>query len=233
MSFDRGRPGVYESFIQLGGRDFKKMLRSDAINAALENAISPARLTKYMQAAGGSLDGALGLYEQNTKLSEAFYTPLQSLEVTLRNIVDQCMREAYGQNWLMACEAPLDRHSIEQVQLGMGALGTDAAHGAVVAEMKFSFWVGLLGPGYDASLWRRALHTGFRNGGGKRRSVVHQRLNSLRRFRNRIAHHEPIFERDLTATHDEILEAIGWMCPHTNAWTKSHSRLPEMVAYST
>lgn len=99
-----------------------------------------------------------------------------------------------------------------------------AANGDVVAELKFAFWVSLLGPQYDTTIWRSALYRGFLNGGGKPRSLVHGRFNALRRFRNRVAHHEPIFSRNLTITHSEIIEAIGWMCADTQAWAAHHSR---------
>lgn len=43
--------------------------------------------------------------------------------------------------------------------------------------------------GYDQSLWRRSCYKAFLVFGGKKRSDVHGRLNAIRRFRNRIAHH--------------------------------------------
>jgi hypothetical protein len=57
-----------------------------------------------------------------------------------------------------------------------------------------------------------------------KRADVHGRFNAVRRFRNRIAHPEPIFHRDVKQTHDEIIDAIGWMCRDTAAWTEHHSR---------
>lgn len=100
----------------------------------------------------------------------------------------------------------------------------------IVAELKFAFWVGLLGPGYDATIWRKTLHRGFANGGGKKRQTVHSRFNAIRRLRNRIAHHEPIFTRDVAQDHADALEAIGWMCIDTMAWTAHHSRLLDVLA---
>lgn len=101
--------------------------------------------------------------------------------------------------------------------------------GDVVAELKFAFWVGLLGKQYDTTLWRTALYKGFQKGAGRKRSDVHGRFNMLRRFRNRVAHHEPIFKRDLILIHDEIVEAIGWMCADTVAWTAHHSRAVTVI----
>jgi hypothetical protein len=52
----------------------------------------------------------------------------------------------------------------------------------------------------------------------------------LRDLRNRIAHHEPIFSRDLAADDRTILEVIGWMCADTRAWVVHHSEVPAILA---
>ena len=102
--------------------------------------------------------------------------------------------------------------------------------GKIVAELKFAFWVGLVSAQYDNTLWRAALHRGFRAQSGQKRSVVHVRLNAIRRFRNRVAHHEPIFHRPVDTLHAEVIEAIGWMCRDTKLWTCSLSRVPQVLA---
>ena len=65
---------------------------------------------------------------------------------------------------------------------------------------------------------------------GLKQRGVHGRLNAIRRFRNRVAHHEPIFHRPLEELHEEIMETIGWMCPNTAAWARHHSRFPAVFA---
>lgn len=194
-------------------------------NTALTRTLSAERLKRYLDAAGG-LDGALALYERNLRLAEAFHTPLHCLEITLRNVVDECLRDRWGDGWLHAPAMPLEDDARNAIAKAESALPrSDHSDGAVIAELNLGFWVGLLGPRYDATLWRLSLHRGFRpSGRGLKRSLVHGRMNALRRFRNRVAHHEPIFDRDLAAVHGEILEAISWMCPHTASWTAFHSR---------
>jgi hypothetical protein len=36
--------------------------------------------------------------------------------------------------------------------------------------------------------------------------------------RNRIAHHEPMFNRPLLDIHLTALELVGWICPVSKAW---------------
>lgn len=202
-------------------------LRTAATNLALELTITRMRLTRYLSDNNDDLDTALALYERNTRLSEAFYTPLQSCEVTLRNTISTCMANVYGLDWFSNGNAPLNNDARDMILSAERELQhlNPLPAGAIVAELKFAFWVSLLGPGYDATLWRRALYRGFQRGTGRQRTTVHGRFNMIRRFRNRIAHHEPIYHRDLAQLHAEIIEAIGWTCASTQAWTLHHSRV--------
>lgn len=142
-------------------------LRTEVINSSLERSISRARLGKYLDATGSDLDAAIGLYERNTRLSEALYTTLQGLEICLRNTVDFRMVEVYGCDWFMNGNAPLQQNAHQAIRDAIAELHTPS-HDSIIAELKFSFWVGLLGPRYDQNLWRSALHKGFRETSGKK-----------------------------------------------------------------
>lgn len=202
-------------------------MRTIAINSALQKTISKSRLEKYLVEMKGDLDTSLDLYEYNIRISEAFYTPLQNLEVCLRNTLNDCMVTTYGHDWLHNQTANLSMDAQNEILAATRELGdaADIPTGSVVAKLKFAFWVGLLGPKYDATLWRKALYKGFQKTTGKKRTDVHWRFNAIRRFRNRVAHHEPIFNRELEIMHNEIIEAIGWMCSDTKRWTEYHSRV--------
>jgi len=208
------------------------IVRTDAINASLVRRISANRLARYLADSGNDLDAALTLYERNTRLAETLYTPLQSLEICLRNTMDGEMGRIYGHDWLTNRNAPLAQNAIRSINDAQTAFAHSRnlpTHGDLIAELKFSFWVGLLGPRYDATIWRRALHRGFQVGNGRRRSDVHSRLNALRRFRNRVAHHEPVYDRALSM-HAEIIDTIGWMCSDTQQWTIHQCRFPAVYA---
>ena len=158
-------------------------------------------------------------------LAESFYVPLQVLEVCLRNKIDASMTQTYGSGWLLdSAAAPLTDFSRRLVNEAIKNISGEVRHGKVVAEIKFAFWVGLLAKSYDQTIWRSACHKAFSSAGGKKRSQVHGRLNAIRRFRNRIAHHEPIFQKDIELLHAEIIEATGWMCISTSQWSDHHSR---------
>lgn len=197
-------------------------MRDPHFNLALQGTISAPRLARYLAQVDGDLDAAITLYERNTRLAESLYTPLQSVEICLRNTLDQQMRRVYGATWLTDPAGILHGKAVNWV-LQVKAHGPEAKPDNLVAEMKFAFWVSLLGPAYDSTLWRRALHRGFSGVAVKRRSVVHSRFNAIRRLRNRVAHHEPILDK-AEQLHSEIIEAIGWMSAETMEWTSHQSR---------
>lgn len=191
-------------------------------------------MDKYLNASGNDLDLAISLYERNTRLAESFYTPLQALEICLRNHLDLELTTAYGRDWMRNGSAPLNPWALTRLSGVITELRntrTPVTEGAIVAELSFGFWLSLLATQYDSTLWRTACFRAFSESGRHlARKRVHGRLNAVRRFRNRIAHHEPIFHADLELAHYEILEAIDWMCSSTAAWAEHHSRFPAVFA---
>ena len=202
--------------------------------STLRISLSDEQLSKYSSEHPGDFESAIRLYERNTRLSEAFYTPLQCLEITLRNKLNDRICEVYGADWFQTLSPPLKEDAREVIADAIADLnqqGHAYTSGAIAAELSFGFWVGLLGPRYDATLYRGPLFKAFsENGRHMKRDRVHRRLNMIRRFRNRIAHHEPIFFRDLETIHAEIIEATQWLCPVTAAWSAHHSRALNVLA---
>jgi hypothetical protein len=208
-------------------------LRTPAINTSLLRTLTAKRLDKYLAVTNQDLDQALKLYEENTKLAEAFYTPLQCVEVCLRNCIQNHLATRYGVDWFQNGGPPFSAISKSMIGEAFSVLA-DASKAQpydandVVAELKFAFWVGLFGPHYDNTLWRLCVHRAFSNARLPRR-IIHGRFNAIRRFRNRVMHHEPIYHRPLQQLHDEIIEAVGWMCRDTAAWCDHHSRFQNVL----
>ncbi|MET0116419.1 MAG: Abi family protein [Sedimenticola sp.] len=223
----------------------KKFSFDDEVLDALETSLSPERIATYKAETGGDREHALRLYTWNTAISAAFYGPLQGIEVALRNTMHQQLCSAYGEDWYENPACGLDWGALGKIDSAKSTLiregyAVDPPH--VVAELSFGFWVSLLGRGgraappdrgkknYEMTLWRPALHKAFPNS-RLRRADTHRPLNYLRTFRNRIAHHEPIFNRHLQQDYRSILEVAGWICPKTTEWIQHHSRVEELLAH--
>ena len=216
---------------------------NDEILSALETSISPERMATYVQTTNGDKEKALRLYTWNTAISAAFYGPLQGLEVSLRNSMHRQLESAYGSKWYDNPKCGFDAGTIKRIDtakstLKRGKYPIDPSH--VVAELPFGFWVSLLGRGgrpllpetmkknYEMTLWRPALYKAFPNS-KRNRSKTHNPLDYLRTLRNRIAHHEPVFNRHLQKDYQSIIEVTEWICPKTAAWIKHHSRVDNLL----
>ena len=210
----------------------------------LETALSSARFATYSHAAGGDREAAMRLYAWNAAISAAFYVPLQALEITLRNAMDTRLIAAYGTAWCDRAETGLDDRAVRAVAQAKSRLsrnGNAARHPHVVAALSFGFWVSLLEAGsrqhasrhsadYERTLWRPALRAAFPHAVVLTRRQAHTVLNSLRLLRNRIAHHEPVFQRNLSEDHENILMVIGWISPRKQEWVRAHSHMDGLLA---
>ena len=210
---------------------------------ALEAALSRQRLRTYRRATPGR-NQALDLYVWNTAMSAAFYGPLQVLEVVLRNALHEQLAGCYGAAWYDNPEAGLDTRGRARIAIAKTDVVRNG-HGPhphrLVSALPFGFWVALLGEGdfidpdghhradFETTLWRPALRLAFRHRTGLTRGQAYKPLNDLRRLRNRIAHHEPIFERNLFDDHQRILDVTGWISPEARTWIERHSRVPLLL----
>jgi hypothetical protein len=167
-------------------------------------------------------------------MGEAFYRPLQSLEICLRNHLSGQLAARYGTNWFKNGGPPFGQDLIDSINHAMADLSQanrQATPGAVIAELSFGFWVMVLSKRYDADLWRTTFTGVFRQGGSRMaRQTVHNRMNDIRRFRNRVSHHEPIYHLSPDQMHADIIQAIAWICPDSAAWAYEHSRVPYVLS---
>lgn len=149
----------------------------------------------------------------------------------------------FGSKWFENEETGLDKWAQGRINAAKSDLdqkGNKCEASDVVAALSFGFWVSLLGLGkrlvtggkanYQMTLWLPALRMAFPLRDRLTRKQAYIPLYHLRAFRNRIAHHEPIFQRDLASDYKSILEVTGWISPATAAWIEHHSRVPELLA---
>jgi len=201
---------------------------------AIERLISSDRLSRYNLLAAGDRTATIKHYEYNTRLSEAFYTPLQGLEICLRNSLSLELTALLGVTWYDNAHGVFQHPVAEMIVNAQHSLiqeGKLVVASRMIAELNFGFWVSILGPRYDSTLWVPALRKAFpHRPHGQERNAVHKAVNAIRRLRNRVAHHEPILHRKLDEDHDLVLKLISWCCPNTSTWVTVQSRLPAVLA---
>ncbi len=193
---------------------------------ALRGTVSAERLDTYLKLASGNLAKAMRMYTRNIALGGAFYGPLQTLEVGLRNAVDGVLAERYGEFWFHD-SVLLKKNELKTTDRATENVRKQLTAGRVVAELNFGFWVALFAKGYEERLWRTNLYRLFAPQPNRR--DLHGQLDRLRTLRNRVAHHEPILQRDLLTDYNKIMWILEMLSPETAAWTEHHSRVRDVL----
>lgn len=106
----------------------------------------------------------------------------------------------------------------------------------IIASLRFAFWQQLFTRRFEGAIWTRGLKIALPHAPQTALSVVraniHADLDRIRHLRNRIAHHEPILERDIGADLAAIGRLIHARCPHTLGWLQRHERTTTVLAAS-
>ncbi|WP_255326466.1 hypothetical protein [Sphingobium sp. EM0848] len=95
--------------------------------------------------------------------------------------------------------------------------------GKIIAELKFAFWENIFTVGQETRIWNKYFRTCFPGAPTQQtisqcRLVAYSDLRAIRHLRNRIAHHEPVFTRNIADDYQRIHDMIAWRSPVAAAW---------------
>lgn len=211
--------------------------------AAITNALSPLRLGTYAAAAGFSASAdTLEKYMWNALLSGAFFSSLHICEVAVRNGVAAVIERQYGNNWpwSVGFETSLPnppqpyfspRRELKRARNSVAA----GATGKVIAELKFAFWCEMFTSRHDGRLWKPFIFLEFPHLPmpllpEQHRKRIYDDLTILRKFRNRVAHHEPIIADALVPNHKRIKDLVAWRCASAELWLQQWETVTATLA---
>lgn len=204
--------------------------------AEFEAALAPARLARFLPAAGGDKHYAVRLYVWNARLCEEFYLPLQTAEVAVRNVIAETLKRRYGAGWYSSRSVRAilsDKHRGEldsQVYDQQVRCGPDFTGDHVVSGLSFGFWASWLTSSYEHHIWQQGIKRSFLNApNDASREDAYKRVDQLRRFRNKVMHHYAIFDRSPVAEYQNLLEIVRWISPATVWLLKELGSPPRIV----
>ncbi|RMU24021.1 Abi family protein, partial [Pseudomonas avellanae] len=196
-----------------------------SVAPAIRIALSPARFATYESAAaaaGLSPEDAVKLYAWNAYVSGTLLTPLHICEVVVRNAVSEALAAVYGPHW------PWDRNfenslpttkgpGYQQRQDLINSRARCRTTDRVVVELKFVFWEKMFTSRHDQRIWNAHLFLLFPNLDSTKSVSEHRLrfagdLETIRLLRNRIAHHEPIFKRNLAVDFSKMSGLVNARC---------------------
>jgi len=206
---------------------------------AVRRALSEERLRTFDCAVTCSTQCTpLELYLWNARISAAFLVPLHIGEVVTRNAVSDALTRIHGPRWpwVQGFEdsLPSPAGGYDPRRELRRAAARSSATATVIPTLSFVFWQKMFTHRFDARLWSRCMGQVFP--GADRgmplhgiRAEMHRDLEQIRRLRNRIAHHEPIFGRALADDYAAIERVVKLRCPRTAAWMAGHDRVRPLL----
>lgn len=203
--------------------------------------LSAPRYRRYLAVAGGDHALAMETYLWNSRVAAAGIADVGHLEVAVRNAYDRELMHRYP-DWTIDTQSPLFRleqgvqraraqqrrrnqTSLARIADARRGLSSAPTHAEVVAALTFGFWSNLTVGERTSTLWNPMLHRAFPK--GTARSRVHDLVARVVKFRNRLAHNEPVFSTR-TGLEDrlvEVRELFELIDPHAYAYVAGHSTL--------
>ncbi len=203
-----------------------------ATYGAIENSLSQARLGRYLGEAGHDRHYALRLYIWNARICEAFYLPTQICEVTIRNALHGALKAHHGEKWFerggFLCTLPARlKEELESVIADERAsYGHSMTLDHIVSGLSLGFWVRLLTSKYDEVFWPAYFRAQFPcKPYDINRQSLYNKVERFRKYRNKIAHHKPIFDRGPVAEYQNLLDIVGWVSPETKWFVQTLSHI--------
>lgn len=224
-----------------------RIVKFEYMEIDIKNSLSHNRVGSYEQLKGLikhayvlplPLGEALEIYAWNAQVSSAMLLPLHICEVVLRNAVADVLESVYGSRWpwelTFETSLPNPHHSYSMRRDLTSARRHKTTPGQVIPELKFAFWQNIFTSRFDGRLWTPHLASALPNSPAHisvsdRRLALYDNLEKIRRLRNRIAHHEPIFARNLREDLDTIYEITRWRCQTTAVWMDDHQTAGDLI----
>lgn len=193
----------------------------------IKNALSHSRLATY----GKYTEQALSLYQWNLQISSALFECLAVCEIVIRNAVAKAIQAEHGEDWAFNLRFVRSMQQNRRDELlGVRQNTTEQT----IAELPFVFWQGFFTARFDNDLWKKhwavALPNANHGNVTTLRTEVFEKLEKIRKLRNRIAHHEPIFKRNLEADYKRIIKVIEYCCKDTAQWVQSWQKVTNLLA---
>lgn len=207
---------------------------------SVRKSLSAARLGTYERESFSVVADDLAplkLYSWNAQVSAALLAPLHVCEVVVRNAASDALEAVYGPRWPWSSgflrSLPNSGGYNPQRDLEAARRSQPTA-GKVIPELKFVFWQKMFTQRHDARLWIPHLRTVLPNIDPTKsiqelRQGIYDDLELIRRLRNRIAHHEPIFKRNLNEDFECVGNLVGFRCATTKDWMKANQHATTLI----
>lgn len=202
----------------------------------LESLFSSERLSTYLAHCGDDFGAAVRLYRWNSAVTAAFWEPIGHLEVALRNTLaaqlsDRHARLGQSGSWLEDPRRELSERARAEIAAARDRVrqkGKRASEGQTISELSFGFWRFLITKKLTG-LWPD-LAGGFSFAPDRQRETIEKPIGRLHDFRNRLAHHQPVWNRQPEERYGDLLALAGYIDPALPGWIEVTSIVGRALA---
>ena len=192
---------------------------------------SAERLKSFIYSENDTIEDVAERYGNNVIISQALYPALCTLEIILRNAIDTVLKSYISKTWI---EDEIKNNTLlEEIDYRMLINAYDITKkecrlsskpftiGKVIANLNFGFWTNLCVKKYSPRIWNRmecfkGVFVNYPNNKPEI-AIISKKLYTIRKFRNRIFHYEPIFKKPQKTLelYNNMLEIISYL-PNDN-----------------
>lgn len=164
-------------------------------------------------------------YLWNIQLSKELYGIIAIFEVSFRNHINASINKNISGQWLLSkafLEQLLDANLLAFYQNAYNKLKSNnkLTEGRLIAELNLGFWINLFNRKYRVKLWNKPnifedIFPYFDYKCADRIGFIYPKLKEIQYIRNRISHHEAIFDYKpgLNNFYYDLLECLSWIDP--------------------
>jgi hypothetical protein len=211
--------------------------------------VSQQRLNRFLTASCNSKKKSQKLYQANLKVAQSFYPVLNLFEVFFRNVCNYQISARFANpNWIIAekngfmSNRSLSRskfylkNSVIKAERNIIRKGRTVTAGKVLAEQSFGFWTSFFEPHHYRLVGGIVIHCFPNKPTSVNRSILSQKLDRIRDFRNRIYHNEPIcFNGNnvdfayANRIKSELYELLDWIDSDLSAYVKTFDTIDSKI----
>lgn len=201
-----------------------------------EQLFSAERMSTYIACCKGDFGAAVDLYRWNAAVTAAFWEPIGHLEVALRNtlstqLVTRHHRLSRDVTWLDDPSRELSNRARDDIAAARARVrqkGKRVSEGQTISELSFGFWRFLITKKLTG-LWPD-LATAFPHAPDRKRETVEEPIARLHDFRNRLAHHQRIWNREPQERYRDLLNIAGYVDPGLPVWIEATSVVARLLS---
>ena len=187
----------------------------------LEIFLSKEKLKAYVDITNDK-EKALELYRDNLNISAYLYKLIQVFELSTRNIFNIYLSKRYGNDWINKNDILTgNNNKNERLLDNIKHAKRDNKirdNNDIISNLSLGFWVNLLSFKNNDKIWKTSIKKLFN---GYSREEIQKIFRNIKEFRNRIAHHETIINKNYSELEQQIFLILKIYSNDLYEWTKN------------